>query len=747
MIRRTWAAHLVLTVCALLAPTIARASGVPIGGFLPLVGISLTDEFKPGDDPSFLFADPEPSLVGTQLGLGGVPNYQLALLDSGAGSSLLTTAGDAAFNVGGAGFRGTLTTVLGGASGFLDAIINDPLAIFAAGLASRTSIVPLEIDTEALVGQSTVSLLTIPPESDLPNVLGLPFSSQYATHIRSDQPQIFELDGRTVRTPQIEFAALGSGGQGIVRRAPFELIPGAAFTSPPFYFPSFLDPFEPTEDPALATVTAGGMFLNVNVENDGQSLTNFQFLFDTGADVTVVSELNAVRLGFDPILDEPDFTVAVVGSAGVIEEVPGFFADEFTIQAIGGSLTLDNVPIIVLDVVDPGDPGNVVEGIVGTNLLAGRNVVIDPKPAVGGGGVGPSLYISDPVTSEKNWTSTAASGTFATGGNWSGGSAPGTLHVANVRHVSGGNQAAVVAADATVWELNVSGTVGQTMTVEISGGIRLTTFSGVNIEQGGVVELHDATLDAQYVEIVGGGHLRGAGLITTGSGPIPGQVEVRDGNVQVGDNVGNDVGTLEIEGRFAVGAGSTLEFDILGPAPGTQHDQIIVDGGVTLDGALVIDLDFDPDVGDSFTLIAATDGVSGSFEALAGGGVHNLQLLYDSESVQLVIGIPGDYNDDGTVSAADYTVWRNTLGQFGPSLTADGDGSGLVDQGDYAVWKANYGASAGTGAGAMANGVPEPGALALLLLAAAAATCGSARRVNSRVRCGASRCCGACGRR
>ena len=39
----------------------------------------------------------------------------------------------------------------------------------------------------------------------------------------------------------------------------------------------------------------------VNVSNEGQSLTNSNFFFDTGADVTVVSQLNAVRLGFDPV--------------------------------------------------------------------------------------------------------------------------------------------------------------------------------------------------------------------------------------------------------------------------------------------------------------------------------------------------------------------------------------------------------------------------------------------------------------
>jgi hypothetical protein len=54
---------------------------------------------------------------------------------------------------------------------------------------------------------------------------------------------------------------------------------------------------------------------------------------------------------------------------------------------------------------------------------------------------------------------------------------------------------------------------------------------------------------------------------------------------------------------------------------------------------------------------------------------------------------PGDYNRDRKVDAADYVVWRKTLGATGlNSYTgADGDGDGDVDSDDLAVWKAHYG--------------------------------------------------------
>ena len=95
------------------------------------------------------------------------------------------------------------------------------------------------MNTSLMVGQSNESIATLPAESDLPNVLGIPFSSQYATYIRNDQPQIFSMNGKTVRTPQIQFNALGSGGQGIMRRVPITLDDPSAFLSPPSYFPDF----------------------------------------------------------------------------------------------------------------------------------------------------------------------------------------------------------------------------------------------------------------------------------------------------------------------------------------------------------------------------------------------------------------------------------------------------------------------------------------------------------------------------
>ena len=84
-------------------------------------------------------------------------------------------------------------------------------------------------------------------------------------------------------------------------------------------------------------------------------------------------------------------------------------------------------------------------------------------------------------------------------------------------------------------------------------------------------------------------------------------------------------------------------------------------------------------------------------------------------------GLEGDYNENGSVDAADYTIWRNNLGtNF--DLPNRGQGiTGPVSGLDYDMWKSNFG-SGDPGSGAVAGAaVPEPGSLILCLLAGVAA--------------------------
>ena len=415
-----------------------------------------------------------------------------------------------------------------------------------------------------------------------------------------------------------------------------------------------------------------------------------------------------MQLGIDVLLDQPDFTVAVIGSGGAKEDVPGYFLDSFTIQALGGSVTATNVPVIVFDVADPGNTANIVPGIVGTNLLSGRNVVIDPVPALGGGGASPSLYISDPVTVQRNWTSTAASGAWTTAGNWNG-AAPTVLSVVDLRNVASGNQEVMLAGNVEAWEVNVSGdAIRDEMMLRVSNGATLTTFAGINVETFGTIRLEDGTLDTQYVEILGG-TLEGQGHIHTGSGPIDGQVENRNGLVSPGLPGQANVGTLSISGRFANGHDGIVWMHIGFAPSGPASDQIIVDGTVNLDGTLDLGLlangaSIAPQLGQSFSLITG-ETIVGEFSSVllpALAADKMWQLTYSETAVVLNVTIPGDFNGDGMVAGEDLDVWK-------------ADNGTLYNGSHLLAWQRNLGMSIVP----PLTSIPEP-ATSILALALAA---------------------------
>ena len=728
---KQWIGIVIRTLAALGALTLAApifaAPGASIGGFVPFVGIGLTNQFQTFDnDPTgtFFIADPSNSWGGAPLGPGSSAYFDVALLDTGAATHILTqqAASGTGFSIQAEGFRGTNFQTIGGATGQISLRINDPLGVYAAGLGDRTSAgAALTMNTAAFRGQTSFAMLEAPAQWELPNIIGLPMAAHHAIAIRNSDPQIFQHQGRTMRTPQVDFINLGTGNQqGILRRTNLKLRPGTAFIGGPLYlqnFDIFGGNFNFHDNPLSPTVVENGaLFIEVDMANGNRSFQDKELLFDTGADFTVISELTASRLGFDILTDTPDFYLEVEGSGGVSSGVPGIFLDELNIDTVGGSFTLHNVPVAVLDVTNPNDPGNVIDGIIGMHLFNGRDLVIDANPSIGQGGTGPSLYISDPVTSAKTWTTAAANGTWATGGNWNGSQAPGLMSDVTVAHVAGGDQTAVIAADSTVFRLTVSGTPTADMTVQVNNGVTLTTFGETLIEQGGRVQLNGGTLDTQFVNI-DGGTLAGAGVVFAGVGPIKSPVRNLSGRIEPGAPIGE----LVVDGDLSNQAAATLAFDLGGTTAITQYDRIAVGRSAFLAGTLEVSLAnaFTPAVGNMFTILTAANSIVGEFDNLLLPGGFTWNVTYNANTVVLAVmgigGQAGDYNGDGLVDARDYTIWRDSLGAIGSNLPADGNNNGAIDSGDYTIWKNNFGQGAGSGA-TSSSAVPEPATLLLFTL-------------------------------
>ena len=95
----------------------------------------------------------------------------------------------------------------------------------------------------------------------------------------------------------------------------------------------------------------------------------------------------------------------------------------------------------------------------------------------------------------------------------------------------------------------------------------------------------------------------------------------------------------------------------------------------------------------------------------------NLLNLFQVEYASAA-GVTGDYNNNGTVDAADYVVWRKNLNT---STTLPNDSTpGTVNQADYDIWRANFGRTPGAGSALLASdsssSVPEPATAAMLLM-------------------------------
>jgi Glucose / Sorbosone dehydrogenase len=109
-------------------------------------------------------------------------------------------------------------------------------------------------------------------------------------------------------------------------------------------------------------------------------------------------------------------------------------------------------------------------------------------------------------------------------------------------------------------------------------------------------------------------------------------------------------------------------------------------------------------------LLGMGEGANGAIYAMFDNG-----QIY--ELVPQAIALPGDYDNNHVVDAADYALWRKNVGTDN-ILVNDATG-GTIGDDQYNQWRANFGKTIATG-GTGAALVPEPSFASLLLIAASA---------------------------
>jgi hypothetical protein len=242
--------------------------------------------------------------------------------------------------------------------------------------------------------------------------------------------------------------------------------------------------------------------------------------------------------------------------------------------------------------------------------------------------------------------------------------------------------------------------------IHIASGTSLTLSNSGSFNQTAGETQDDGTLavtpGTDDVKIQGG--------ILHGTGTVTGKLQV-SGTGQI--SPGDSIGTLSVTGNVSFSAGSLSEELGTAGSPGTS-DLLAITGNLTLSGTSALALTGGAASG-YYKIITYSGTLSGTFNSVTSG--YAADYSHTGEIRVVAVPLPGDYNGNGIVDAADYVVWRKA----GAAAYLPNDLTpGTVNASDYDVWRAHFGQTAGSGSGASTNtGVPEPATLVLLRFVAA----------------------------
>ncbi len=399
---------------------------------------------------------------------------------------------------------------------------------------------------------------------------------------------------------------------------------------------------------------------------------------------------------------------------------------------VAGNLTIDGGGFVVL-----ANSGNSYSGE--TRVLAGTLIILGDTNAMHS-----PITIASGATLTMDATDAASmtsSFTIEAGGTLQIGTATSTTNVfpdaptgvfnsgtirvlasETLSAVAGGGQIEVVQGTTTLlanpaFAGNLTVQSGAVAKVDDGAGLGSAATS-VLVESGGLLRLAEGGMFSQSFEVAAEAtiELLGADPLSdsarlSGLGQVDGALTM-PGTIAPGSST-TLAGSLSFTDDLTLVESSHLEFQLGGATAGVDFASLLVTGEALLAGTLDVALtnQFMPTADSSFELLSAAAGVIGVFDALLLPALEsNLEwsIVYNDFSVRLLIAstiifLPGDFNFDGTVDAADYTVWRDGL-----------DITYTLD--DFNLWRDHFGQSAGSSVlgASSAGAVPEPAMLVLV---------------------------------
>ena len=304
--------------------------------------------------------------------------------------------------------------------------------------------------------------------------------------------------------------------------------------------------------------------------------------------------------------------------------------------------------------------------------------------------VGNDLILSALTTPIRTWT-VDSGGNWAAHANWTPVGVPNS-------NASTATFGSAITADRTVY----TDTAVTVKSIQFDNAL-----GGYNISGQGSVNLEADTGNAS-INVVSGNHQFQVAVVLASDT----DVSVAAGTTLTFNNsVDNSSFALAVTGDGTVEFNNTLSVAVSGAGAG-DVGTVTATGAIVLGGGGMLEVDdtlYTPGASDSWVIITAAGGITGSFGSVTDG--YFLSLANGGTELVLSSRIPGDANLDGTVDLQDFGLLKANFGTTTGAVWAQGDfnDDGAVDLQDFGLLKANF----GTGGAP----VPEPATLSLIAIA------------------------------